>query len=446
MNTEHRHKKLDDLIHAAIGRDILPFDFRRWRQRHQTQITTFQSQIRQTDSQEIALAGRRRTMIRTLKIAAAAVIFLGVCLGVPFLNQQNDSGKAFAQMVEQIQKAQTITWKITFYNHFTSKDGRRTWVESETREMAYKAPGLYWEAYHPTGRGGVEHTCITDAVNLKSLVLVPGEKRASLRELAVSTYSARGPFGIVEQMNNPDLEWVGKRTTPNGEVNVFRRAFKQPSDKEDWSYDFWIDAKTKQLVGFQIPGADLYDPETDPARLNPSEEEWSVGRPACSVTHDINFHADLDDSLFSLEPPPGYDVTSEKRTLVTETQMIEYLGIMADYNDKTFPDQPYSIDVDRLNEIDDKAKEDRTPAEQRLRDITDQYKMANLNMMPTGHFIEDNTVKGTFRYLGKGVKLGDADRIICWYKLKDAGVYRAVYGDLSVRDTAPEDLPLPVEP
>ena len=67
--------------------------------------------------------------------------------------------------------------------------------------------------------------------------------------------------------------------------------------------------------------------------------------------------------------------------------------------------------------------------------------------MPTGHFVEDHTVEKSFRYLGKGVKLGDKDRIVCWYKLKDAkdaNTYRVVYGDLSVKDVAPEDLPLPV--
>ncbi len=62
----------------------------------------------------------------------------------------------------------------------------------------------------------------------------------------------------------------------------------------------------------------------------------------------------------------------------------------------------------------------------------------------THDFVEDS-----FRYLGKGVKLGEKDRIVCWYKLKDAkdaNTYRVVYGDLSVKDVAAKDLPLPVEP
>jgi hypothetical protein len=38
---------------------------------------------------------------------------------------------------------------------------------------------------------------------------------------------------------------------------------------------------------------------------------------------------------------------------------------------------------------------------------------------------------------------------VCWYKLKDAKdpkSYRVLYGDLSVKDDAPEGLPLGVQP
>jgi hypothetical protein len=69
--------------------------------------------------------------------------------------------------------------------------------------------------------------------------------------------------------------------------------------------------------------------------------------------------------------------------------------------------------------------------------------------MPLYHFITDNAVENSFRYFGKGVKLGDKDAIVCWYKLKDAKdpkACRDVYGDLSVKDVAQEDLPLPVVP
>jgi len=58
---------------------------------------------------------------------------------------------------------------------------------------------------------------------------------------------------------------------------------------------------------------------------------------------------------------------------------------------------------------------------------------------------EDATEPKSFRYLGKGVKLGDGERIVCFYKLKGAAKHRAVFGDLTVKDVDAKDLPLPVD-
>ena len=44
-------------------------------------------------------------------------------------------------------------------------------------------------------------------------------------------------------------------------------------------------------------------------------------------------------------------------------------------------------------------------------------------------------------YAGKGVTMGEANRVIFWYRPKDSTSYRVIYGDLTVEDVAPEDLP-----
>lgn len=162
MRTDDNDIRLDELIRVAIGRNGSPFDFERWRQGHQRQIEEFRNQIEPRPACGTILVGRRATMTRTLKIAVAALVFIGVCLGVPYLGHQRDNGTAFAQVIEQIEKAKTITWKLTFYSHVVSKDGQKTWVETETREMAYKAPGLYREVLHPTARADrarLHHRC-----------------------------------------------------------------------------------------------------------------------------------------------------------------------------------------------------------------------------------------------------------------------------------------------
>jgi hypothetical protein len=53
--------------------------------------------------------------------------------------------------------------------------------------------------------------------------------------------------------------------------------------------------------------------------------------------------------------------------------------------------------------------------------------------------------KETWRYVGAGVKLGDASKPVCWWTAPGGKNYRVVYGDLSVRDVAPQNLPVPAD-
>ncbi len=57
-------------------------------------------------------------------------------------------------------------------------------------------------------------------------------------------------------------------------------------------------------------------------------------------------------------------------------------------------------------------------------------------------FFQQMTPKGIdYRYTGGGVKLGDAEKAVFWYKPKDSQNYRIIYGDLSVKDISQENLP-----
>ena len=382
---------------------------------------------------------------RITKLTAAAVVIIAILLGLNFFD--NTHSTAFAQALDQIVKAKTITWSTTFYSRVTSKDGERSWIKTETRQLAYKSPGLYREERLDENMQ-IKSVKITDAVNLKKISLNPAKKEATVRELAVTTFDSEGPFAWVrKKIKEANLELAGNRDVEGVQVNIFRTAFRDVANNEDWSYDFWIDDKTKNIVAVQVPGADIYDPENDPAFGNPPEEAWSTNTPMTFINHDISFDMELDDSLFELQAPEGYTVTNIARQQVTEKEMVDYLGILADYYDRTFPERLFpAVTSDKLNAIEDKPKNNRTAAEQKLLETNNYYKMANLNMGPIGHFIEDHTVKNSFRYMGKGVNLGDQNRIVCWYKLKDSNTYRAVYGDLSVKDIGANELPLKVEP
>ena len=418
-------------------------------QRHQSQSVGCLDQHR-----TIASTQRRRMMTRVAVFVAATAVLAGVWFGISHFAADGDGSNAFARTFEGIEKAKTVTWKKTFYMRCISRDGKRTWLKLDTRQCEYKSPGLYREV-DLDEKGQVASVKITDAARKpqRQLCLSPADNEATLSVPARDPQDPHGQFaGLKNQMEDADLQWVEARQTASGTVNVFRESCRDKVNGRDWSYDYWIDQKTKQLVEYHVPGADIFDYPNEPDRDNPPEKRFSTGTMLAHAYHDIVFNSELDDSLFSLEPPKGYTVKTEgRRRPVTENEMIDYLGVLADFNDKTFPDKlfPLSFADDREKKLWDKPKEDRTAVEHKFIDTRDRYSREGLNSMPTGHFHRDHTVEGTWRYLGKGVKLGDKDRIVCWYKLKDAKdaeTYRVVYGDLSVKDVAPKDLPLPVQP
>jgi hypothetical protein len=61
-------------------------------------------------------------------------------------------------------------------------------------------------------------------------------------------------------------------------------------------------------------------------------------------------------------------------------------------------------------------------------------------MLATEYFVR--LPKGSeWQYVGEDVQLGDANTPVCWYRTPNSKTYRTIYGDLTVRDIAPEDLP-----
>ena len=168
-----------------------------------------------------------------------------------------------------------------------------------------------------------------------------------------------------------------------------------------------------------------------------------VGNSQCEAlgnkTHDIHFDAELDDSLFSLNPPEGYEVMIDGTPIPPEKDMVEWLGIRAECNGGVFLDDPCHLPPETgLNRILEKwsRKGKLTAAEHKVFENSgsaDPY-------FPVKRFIV-LVARDTWHYAGAGVRLGDKDAAVCWYAPKDSETYRVVYGDLSVKDVAPEDLP-----
>lgn len=388
---------------------------------------------------------RRRLAMRLCKVAGIAVCLL---IGLWWLASGAKQNQAFGEVLQGITNVKSITWKTTHVLRTKSADGKRSWLTSETREMAYMEPGLYRETARDES-GKVLWIHVTDAVRRKQLKLYPQKQEATLAMLAAGEGDPRGPFAwVTDEIKKHSLELVGRRQADGGDVNIFRIRFYDDYMKKPMSYDFWVDAKSKQLVKTRCPGADLFDPETDPDRLNPPEKKWSYQEGGGGEYHDIVYNAKLDRSLFSLETPAGFSGNTVQRPTVTEQEMVEFLGALARFNGGKFPDDFAGLGGMSMefNKASLKEAKEWTDAEKTLIALHDKYLTAGMFKLPVWHFIEDQTVEGSFQYLGKGSSIGDAGRIVCWYRVKSTGKYRAVYANLTVKDVTPDDLPLPVSP
>ena len=340
-------------------------------------------------------------MQRITILAATMAAVICVLLGLTHVDTNDNGALAFAQTVAQIKTAKTITWTTIIYERITSKDGQRHWYNTGLRKFAYRTPGLYRETSFDE-KGNVDFVEITDAVNKKVLTLYPSAKVAKIAEVRPA-YDPEGPFLDARRvLNDYNLQFVEKRNTARGDINIFRLVEGKSF------FDCWIDQNSKKLIEYHINQGDnvtLADYEDDPRRNAEPEKEFSVGTIVGSVAKEIDYNADLDDSLFQFDVPKGYTIKTQKRHLITEQEMIDYFLIMVDFNDKVFPDDLSQPSSDQLNKYREMPKAERHPQAQKLIETVDYYEQIGLRGLPLREFLLEHANWNSFRYFGKGVKL-----------------------------------------
>ncbi|MBN1391847.1 MAG: hypothetical protein JW947_03480, partial [Sedimentisphaerales bacterium] len=155
------------------------------------------------------------------------------------------------------------------------------------------------------------------------------------------------------------------------------------------------------------------------------------------VCKNLHFDAPMDESLFSMEVPEGYTLKQTEIDLMgsTEQDFIEGLRVRAEvFGDGTFPGGVA---------VEDYLK-DAPSMGQKMGELgLSEKEIEEIGMKLARHllFIRFFKGEGEWHYAGDGVRLGDASKAIFWYQPKDSQTYRVIYGDLSVKDVAPENLP-----
>ena len=344
---------------------------------------------------------------KTRRFATAAVIVIAVIIGLYYLaGPVSVTTSAYAEVAQRLQNARTLLYTVT---STTPVQGMPNMV----MEVAFKEPG-YMRMTMPGG-----YVSVMDCIQGKGLSIIPPKKQ--FIEMQISNLpndGGRRQFDAIEKLRSlPDRadEVLGERQIDGRTVQGFRVT------EEGMTNTVWIDPKTRELVEVEM----AFD---NAPGMN--------GRMT-----DFRFDAELSDDLFSIAPPDGYTRLNLQVDggEASENDLIEYLRLWSSWTtDGTFPPTLNPAELAKVSMELVKAGKFR-PAQPSngQEDLLKHTMKMTRGMM----FVLKLPAESNWRYAGEKVKYGDAQTPIFWYQPSGSATSRVIYGDLSVKDVTPENLP-----
>lgn len=338
------------------------------------------------------------------KIAAAAVIIIAVIIG---LNLLGGSNPAFAEIIQPFLTARTASFKMTM-----QIEGGPT----QNFDCLYAEPIRMRQTSKEQ-----DAVVISDLQKGKIVTLVPSQKKAYVTELE----------------NMPEDQ---------GQFNMFseiRKHILETQESEDTSVEFLGEMKINGLtaIGYHVqkPGFDM-TVWADPQTKLPVQMENSVG-PATYTMTDIVLDVELDESLFSQEIPAEYTVHTIQvdASEPTEKDLINLFRIWAEHMDGNLPSAFERNVITEFMQYQRKKMKEKgqEPSEEDMLEFQKTIQKINRG----GMFVQFLPAGSDWHYAGKDVKFGEAQKPIFWYKPEGSETYRVIYGDASIKDVAPENLP-----
>ena len=336
------------------------------------------------------------------KLAAAAVIIVAVLVGLHFVGNPLAPTVTWAKVIQPILNAQTAILDI-----IVGEEGEGPVIHDLIKGSRIRR----------TMSNVEDVVSIIDLENARILTLTPSKKEAAYIDLK------------------------GLPSMPNY-MDTLRNVISELQESPHFVVEELGEQEIygQKAVGFlaKHPKVELTiwaDPETAlPVRIE------QVGGQMKVICKNLKFDVPMDESQFSMDVPEGYTLQQVELDLLgaTEQDFIEGLRIRAEvFGDGQFPEGVAVEDYLRQAPTMGKKIEELG--------LSDE-EGTELGMKLARHllFIRFFKGQGKWHYAGKGVKLGDAETPIFWYCPMGSETYRVIYGDLSVRDVAPEDLPEPL--
>jgi prepilin-type processing-associated H-X9-DG protein len=204
------------------------------------------------------------------KFAAAAVIIIAVLIGT---NQFSGSSVAWGDILKNIQNAKTLTWKTTLIIKGQTQQVIRVMVLEPYNMRVELEDGKVWILDHSKG---------------KTLVLEPSRKLAMISSTAQKSLDIYNTFKNFQNMEGFTVEEIGQKQI-NEKLSIGFRLTKEDGKQEK---EVWADIETGLPVLIETTETDV-------------QSSLSL-----AITDEIVFDVELDNALFDIEAPEGYEKIS----------------------------------------------------------------------------------------------------------------------------------------
>jgi len=340
----------------------------------------------------------RRTIMKSpiTRIAAVAAVIIVAALGINYIMAPSVT---WAQVIQPILNAKTVVFDLILGTDDSGMVQHEIVVGSRMRRTMSNMPNM---------------TMIIDTDNAKLLALDTEAKTAVYADITGDLGDRHRSYikfvrQIIGQLQGGQVEQLGEQVI-DGQKAVLFVGKGQNEEVRIWA-----------------------DPET----AHPIRIEAKIGQEFSFAMKNFEFDAAVDESLMSMDVPAGYTLQKTNIDLgnTSEEDFVKSLRIWAEIiGDGTFPEsigtQSAMAQMPVLIQ--------KVTAMQVSEEKGTQIGMSFAKGMLFHQILES---QGAWNYAGAGVKLGDAGKAIFWYQPQGSQTYRVIYGDLSVKDVAAEDLP-----
>lgn len=400
MKRSEDNNWLDEALTKAIHSERSTTDFDKWKEDHPQAVEMLTSRAKASPPAATRPLRTWSTIMRNRNLrysAAAAVIVIAAIIGLPiFLG----GTMSFAEVVKPILNAHTVVFDLVLGSDEDSTVMHEEVSGSLIRRTISNIPGI---------------VMILDLDNNRMLALNTAAKEAGYVGLGhvgdkTENYIEAIRKIIVDLQNKPNIEELIEKLPERQIDGKTAIGFKGGNAREKLT--IWADPETALVMRI----------------------DHEIGQ-MCVTFKNFEFDPQIEE--ISMDVPPGYTEDKAQFDLsnVTEDDLVESLRIWAQtLLDGTFPDtistNVYMKDVGALGQ--------KIPT----LDIPDSEKeQIGSNFAKGMIFLQKFEMGGKWGYAGKGVKLGEGEKVIFWYQPEGSNAYRAIYGDLRAADIAQENLP-----